>query len=200
MRSVEILNPRVERSDELGRGLAAVVGQRLTGVHRLGKSVEVTCDDATVLRVRFGMSGRMVMDGRSAISDLLYGPNNTRTIWDRARLDTDRGAIAFNDPRRFGAIEVNPAPLVLGPDDHVDSRAGTLLAQLAGADRSSRCCSIRASSPASATSPPTRSCGGSDSTRRQTTGNLGERAGVGWPTQAREVMAMLPRARWLAPR
>ncbi len=116
VRSVEILDPRVERSDELGRGLAAVVGQRLTGVHRLGKSVEVTCDDATVLRVRFGMSGRMVIDGRSAIGDLLYGPDDARAIWDRVRLDTDRGAIAFNDPRRFGAIEVNPAPLVLGPD------------------------------------------------------------------------------------
>ena len=66
-------------------------------VGRRGKYVLLCCDDGTVCVIHFGMSGRLVMKKNT------YAPR----LHDHVVLDTEDGArIVFQDPRRFGLIEL----------------------------------------------------------------------------------------------
>jgi len=108
---------------------AALVGRRLTVVHRRGKSM--WCDTSGVGRVRtpgpvlgihLGMSGKIV------IAD----PDGTETdggdYWERGRAPgdyrfsrfsltfADGGRLLLIDPRRLGRARLNPPVEALGPD------------------------------------------------------------------------------------
>ncbi|HKY14628.1 MAG TPA: DNA-formamidopyrimidine glycosylase family protein [Microthrixaceae bacterium] len=95
----------------LGRRLR---GRTIHGVDRLGKVV--TLDLAGVgLALRFGMTGRLLVDGVGPIDRLEYGPAGDRWVRFELRL-VDGGSLAIVDPRRLGSVELEPDLSGLGPD------------------------------------------------------------------------------------
>lgn len=97
---------------------AALEGRRLTGVRRLGKLLLIdTGDDGPVLGLRFGMSGRLVVDGAPVVDDFVYASNRPVEAWDRFTLRFDDGGdLRMRDPRRLGGVELDPEEARLGPD------------------------------------------------------------------------------------
>ncbi len=107
----------------LKRGLTPVVvraalrGRRLTGVRRIGKLLLVDTDGGPVLGLRFGMSGRLVVDGKVGVDDLVYSSNREVSAWDRFALRfDDAGDLRMRDSRRLGGVELDPDESRLGPD------------------------------------------------------------------------------------
>ncbi len=71
--------------------------------------------------LHFGMTGRIVVDGRSSIERLEYASGRDDAAWDRLLIWTDRRArsipaIRMNDPRRFGHVSLDPDLGQLGID------------------------------------------------------------------------------------
>jgi formamidopyrimidine-DNA glycosylase len=69
-----------------------------------------------VLGLRFGMTGRLLVDGRAAIDRLEYSGNRDEPAWDRFTIVLDRGELRMRDPRRLGGVELDPDLDRLGPD------------------------------------------------------------------------------------
>jgi formamidopyrimidine-DNA glycosylase len=107
----------------------ALVGRRLTVVHRQGKSM--WCDTSGVGRVRtpgpvlgihLGMSGKIV------IADADGTETDGGDYWERGRRPgdyrfsrfsltfADGGRLMLIDPRRLGRVRLNPSIEALGPD------------------------------------------------------------------------------------
>ncbi|MGZ4675587.1 MAG: DNA-formamidopyrimidine glycosylase family protein [Acidimicrobiia bacterium] len=102
------LTPRVVRS--------VLPGLRLTGARRRGKLILVDTD-GPVLGLHLGMSGRIVIDDVAAGDPLLYAANGDNPAWRRFGLRfTDGGTLFLRDPRRLGAVELDPDEDRLGPD------------------------------------------------------------------------------------
>jgi formamidopyrimidine-DNA glycosylase len=97
---------------------AALEGRSITGVRRTGKVLLLeTGGDGPVLGLRFGMSGRLVVDGTAAVDDLAYASNRELEAWDRFALRfADGGDLRMRDPRRLGGVELEPDEARLGPD------------------------------------------------------------------------------------
>lgn len=95
----------------------AVTGARLEGVRRRGKLLMLDLDgDRPVLGLRFGMTGRLLADGRAAIERLQYGPAREDPAWTRFVLRFDEGDLELRDPRRLGGVLLDPDEDALGPD------------------------------------------------------------------------------------
>ena len=95
----------------------ALVGRRFVKAHRRGKLMMLDTDDGSVLGLRFGMSGRLVVDGRVGVDQLLYGRAPAEVRYDRfAVLFDDGGSLVMSDPRRLGGVELEPDLSQLGPD------------------------------------------------------------------------------------
>lgn len=63
------------------------------------------------------MSGRLVVDGQAGVDELLYSSRLVLDRWDRFGLRfTDGGDLRMQDPRRLGAVELDPPEARLGPD------------------------------------------------------------------------------------
>jgi formamidopyrimidine-DNA glycosylase len=70
-----------------------------------------------VLGLHFGMSGRLIIDGRASVDRLLYAPAGDETRHDRFTVRfADGGWMAMRDARRLGAVELDPDEERLGPD------------------------------------------------------------------------------------
>ncbi|HEX7094503.1 MAG TPA: DNA-formamidopyrimidine glycosylase family protein, partial [Acidimicrobiales bacterium] len=99
------------------RSLASVVtGHRVDGVRRIGKLLLVDLRDGPALGLRFGMTGRLVVDGVAAVGALEYGPARDDPAWERFRLVLDEGWLAISDPRRLGGVSLDPDESQLGVD------------------------------------------------------------------------------------
>ena len=118
---------RVDAPDEwfLKRGLtaaavdSALVGRSFVGARRIGKLLllETSGDDGPVLGLRFGMTGRLVVDGIVGVDDLLYSSNRAGQGWDRfVVVFDDGGELRMRDPRRLGGFELDPDESALGFD------------------------------------------------------------------------------------
>lgn len=96
-------------------------GERIGGIRRHGKVVLVDTSGGSI-GLRFGMTGRLVIDGVAPIDQLEYASAADRPEWDRLRLWTVASpgvgvpALRMNDPRRLGRVEVAPDLTNLGPD------------------------------------------------------------------------------------
>lgn len=113
-----------------GQVIDAVAGATLQGTGRRGKLLTVDLGaERPVLGLRFGMTGRLVLDGEAPIDQLEYASGRDEPVWDRFALRfTDGGRLRLSDPRRLGGVELDPNVDALGPD------AWTLtLAELIGA-------------------------------------------------------------------
>jgi formamidopyrimidine-DNA glycosylase len=97
---------------------AALRGRTLTYVRRTGKVLLIETDgDGPVLGLRFGMSGRLVVDGVAGVDDLVYASNRDLKAWDRFALRfAGGGDLRMRDPRRLGGVELDPDEARLGPD------------------------------------------------------------------------------------
>jgi formamidopyrimidine-DNA glycosylase len=123
----------------LKRGLTAEVaravltGRSFTDAGRRGKLLLLaTGDGGPVLGLRFGMSGRLVVDGSPGVDSLLYSSGAAGSKYDRFTLRfADGGSLAMRDPRRLGGVELDPSEDRLGPDALTVTPAG-LRAALAG--------------------------------------------------------------------
>ena len=97
---------------------AALVGRHLVAAERQGKLLLlVTSDQGPVVGLRFGMSGRLIVDATAGVDDLWYASNRDDPRWDRFALEfADGGRLVMRDPRRLGGVSLDPGLSRLGPD------------------------------------------------------------------------------------
>jgi formamidopyrimidine-DNA glycosylase len=97
----------------------AVDGATVVATDRRGKLLTIDLGpDRPVLGLRFGMTGRLVLDGEQApIQKLEYSSGRDDPKWDRFALRfTDGTRLRLSDPRRLGGVELDPDLDRLGPD------------------------------------------------------------------------------------
>ena len=116
---------------------AALAGRRVVAVRRRGKLLVLDLDDGTRLGLRFGMTGRLVVDGAASIERLEYSSNRQDPAWDRFALHfTDGTDLRVRDPRRLGGVTLEPDEDRLGVDalalsgDELAAALGTSAAPL----------------------------------------------------------------------
>ena len=96
---------------------AVLVGQRFVAARRRGKLMMLETDDGTVLGLRFGMSGRLLVDDQAGVDELIYSGRFADPRYERFAVVFDGGGtLSMNDPRRLGGVEVDPDLSRLGPD------------------------------------------------------------------------------------
>ena len=123
---------RVDAPDAwyLKAGLTADTAQavlrrrRFTAARRIGKLLVLDVDSGHALGLRFGMTGRLVVDGHVGVDGLIYSSNrNDVEAWDRFVVHfRDGGDLRMRDPRRLGGVLLDPDEARLG----VDARTMTL--------------------------------------------------------------------------
>lgn len=94
----------------------AVVGRSFVAARRIGKLLLLDTDGPTV-GLRFGMTGRLLVDGVAGIDDLQYSSQRDEPAWDRVtfRFD-DGGDLRIRDARRLGGVLLDPEESALGAD------------------------------------------------------------------------------------
>ncbi|MDP8974964.1 MAG: formamidopyrimidine-DNA glycosylase [Actinomycetota bacterium] len=108
----------------LKQGLdAATVGDALRGrslvtARRIGKVLLIdTSEDGPVLGLRFGMTGRLLVDGKAGVDHLVYASERDESAWDRFSLRfADGGDLRLRDPRRLGGVFLDLDEARLGTD------------------------------------------------------------------------------------
>ena len=116
-RVVEVVAPDdwFLKGTDAGELRDALTGRDITGTDRRGKLLLLQAGPVTV-GLRFGMTGRLVIDGDAAIDVLEYGTRRVDPTWDRFALRFDRGSLVISDPRRLGGVQLEPDVGELGPD------------------------------------------------------------------------------------
>jgi formamidopyrimidine-DNA glycosylase len=111
--------------DVIGRVLP---GRRFTAARRRGKLLLLDTDpgpDAPpagdvagpTVGLHLGMTGRVLIDGTAAGEPLLYASNRETPAWHRFTIQfRDGGHLTLRDPRRLGAVELDPDEDRLGVD------------------------------------------------------------------------------------
>lgn len=107
-------------TEELG---TVLTGRTVVALRRIGKLLLVDTD-GPVLGLRFGMTGRLLVDGDASIDRLQYSSDRDDPVWDRFSLRFgDGGTMVIRDPRRLGGVELDPDESRLGPDAAAITRA-----------------------------------------------------------------------------
>lgn len=95
---------------------AALVGSQIVSLDRVGKLMLVDVESVLV-GLRFGMTGRLVIDSEPTIEKLEYSSRRLDPAWDRFALHfANSGSLVMNDPRRLGGVELAPDLAALGID------------------------------------------------------------------------------------
>jgi formamidopyrimidine-DNA glycosylase len=95
---------------------AALDGRRLTAARRIGKLLLVDTDGPTV-GLRFGMTGRLLVDGVPGVDELQHASVRDVPAWDRVVLGfAEGGELRVRDPRRLGGVSLDPDEGALGVD------------------------------------------------------------------------------------
>jgi formamidopyrimidine-DNA glycosylase len=97
---------------------AALIGRSFTTADRVGKLLLLsTSDGGPVVGLRFGMSGRLIVDGTLGVEELWYASNRDEARWERFAVEfVDGGRLVLRDPRRLGGVQLDPSEDRLGPD------------------------------------------------------------------------------------
>jgi formamidopyrimidine-DNA glycosylase len=116
----------LKRGLTAGVASAALVDRPLIEAGRRGKLLLLpTGDGGPVLGLRFGMTGRLLVDGSAGVDELLYSSRRTEDSYERFALRfADGGRLVMHDPRRLGGVELDPAEDRLGPDALTVTAAG----------------------------------------------------------------------------
>ncbi len=100
--------------------LAALKGVTFTRARRHGKLLVLEMGgpgEGRRLGLRFGMTGRLLLDGRAGTDHLVYSSQRDDKAWDRFSIVFDDGGrLVVRDPRLLGGVELDPDESVLGPD------------------------------------------------------------------------------------
>jgi formamidopyrimidine-DNA glycosylase len=111
----------------------SLVGERVVGARRRGKLLLLDTGNGPVLGLRFGMTGRLVIDGRAAIDRLEYSRGRDDPAWARFAIRfAGGGELRVVDPRRLGGVQLDPDEAALGADA-LDLSLAELRSALAGA-------------------------------------------------------------------
>ena len=95
----------------------ALVGRSFSGTRRVGKLLLMDVADGPTLGLRFGMTGRLLVDNTIGVNELQYSSHRLDTGWDRFVVHFDDGGdLRINDPRRLGGVLLDPDEERLGPD------------------------------------------------------------------------------------
>jgi formamidopyrimidine-DNA glycosylase len=96
---------------------AALVGRRFCAARRVGKLLLMDVQRGPTLGLRFGMTGRLLVDDAIGVNELQYSSHRLDTGWDRFVVHfADGGHLRINDPRRLGGVQLDPDEARLGPD------------------------------------------------------------------------------------
>lgn len=115
--AVRPLDPRYIRHASSTELTDAVVGATITDMRRHGKLLLADLSSGRVLGMRFGMTGRVIVDGDAPIEALEYASKRDDVSWDRFGLDfADGGHLSVRDQRRLGNVELDPDTSQLGPE------------------------------------------------------------------------------------
>ncbi|MEI7593951.1 MAG: DNA-formamidopyrimidine glycosylase family protein [Actinomycetes bacterium] len=96
---------------------AALQGRSFGLDRRIGKLLLLDVVGGPTLGLRFGMTGRLIVDGAAAIDQLAYSSDRDLSAWDRFSVAfSDGGSMVMRDPRRLGGVELDPDENRLGPD------------------------------------------------------------------------------------
>ena len=117
---------------------SALLGRGFLAARRRGKLMMLDAGSTSavdvVLGLHFGMSGRLIVDGRASLDRLLYAPAGDVTRHDRFTVRfSDGGWLTMRDARRLGSVELDPDEERLGPDA-LSATAADLRAALADTD------------------------------------------------------------------
>ena len=113
--TVELLDPHASVLDPVLL-TGALDGATFAVPRRHGKLLLLDTDRAT-LGLHFGMTGRLVVDGRPALDRLLYSSVTLAQRWVRFALAlVDGGRVELHDPRRLARVSIDPDERRLGPD------------------------------------------------------------------------------------
>lgn len=115
MEGRRILTAEVRRPDlrwPLPEGMGArLAGAQVLHLGRRSKYLRADLDTGETWLVHLGMSGRMLVSGR-VLGDFVQD-HPAASAHDHVVLEMEGGArITFNDPRRFGAMDLTPTPEV----------------------------------------------------------------------------------------
>ncbi|CAN5713417.1 formamidopyrimidine-DNA glycosylase [soil metagenome] len=95
---------------------ALLAGRRVVGTRRRGKLLMLDTD-GPVLGLRFGMTGKLLVDGIGPIEKLEYSSDRDDPAWHRFGLSfAGGGDLSLVDSRRLGGVEIDPDEERLGPD------------------------------------------------------------------------------------
>lgn len=101
----------------------ALVGNEFVAARRIGKLLLLDVDEAgggssaATLGLRFGMTGVLEIDDAVAVERLEYASARRDAAWYRFAVGFDDGGwLRVRDPRRLGAVELDPSEGRLGPD------------------------------------------------------------------------------------
>ncbi len=115
-------------------------GNTFEFANRRGKLLVLSVSNGLSIGLRFGMTGRLLVDGVSAIETLEYSSTKNEPKWDRFSLKfSDGGTLSIRDPRRLGAVQINPDIEILGVDLY-EVTIPSLLKALGGSSRALKTC------------------------------------------------------------
>lgn len=96
---------------------AVVTGRCFTAARRIGKLMLLDTDGAPTVGLRFGMTGRLLVDGHAGVHELEYSSVRDEPAWDRVGFRfEDGGDLRIRDPRRLGGVLLDPDEGRLGVD------------------------------------------------------------------------------------
>lgn len=103
---------------DAGAVSSVLVGRRFETARRIGKLLLLdTSDGGPIVGLRFGMTGRLLVDDNDAVGELLYTSKADRPEWDRFAVRfADGGGLRMQDPRRLGGVLLDPSEGRLGVD------------------------------------------------------------------------------------
>jgi formamidopyrimidine-DNA glycosylase len=111
-----VLDPLGLRGADPDAVRADLEGRCIEAAERIGKLLLLPTDGPTI-GLRFGMTGRLLVDRSASIDGLLYGGQGDDPAWDRHVLVfTDGTDLRIRDPRRLGGLQLDPDTSRLGPD------------------------------------------------------------------------------------
>ena len=113
----------------------ALLGRSFSSARRIGKVLLLdTVEAGPVLALRFGMTGRLLVDGRAGVDQLVYSSEREEEGWDRFGVRfVDGGDMRLRDPRRLGGVFLDLDESRLGTD-LVELTPARLKAVLRGSD------------------------------------------------------------------
>ncbi|MBI2170203.1 MAG: formamidopyrimidine-DNA glycosylase [Actinobacteria bacterium] len=100
------------------RSLAdALTGGQFRAARRHGKLLVLDTGRRPTVGLRFGMTGRLLVDGMAGLDHLEYGSSRDEESRDRLIVTFgDGGQLRVRDPRRLGGVILEPDTSALGPD------------------------------------------------------------------------------------